>query len=70
MQSVPDNVAVAQNAGYEVLATRTLPSHAWVDDYYEILMPRARALLEIDVFNGSDDSYGYVFYVLRRVASA
>jgi SAM-dependent methyltransferase len=82
MQSVQDNVAVAQEAGYEVLATHELPRQAWVDGYYDVLALRARALLdhadaevrafaaetvqEIDVFNNSDDSYGYVFYVLRR----
>lgn len=82
MQSVQDNVAIAENAGYKVLTTHTLPSEAWVDGYYEILAPRAQALLghpdagvrefatetarEIDVFNCSDDSYGYVFYVLQR----
>lgn len=82
MQSVQGNVAIAENAGYKVLATQTLPREAWVDGYYEILMPRARALLdhpdgevrefaaetvrEIDVFNISDDSFGYVFYALQR----
>ena len=82
MRSVPENVAVAENAGYKVLTTHTLPREAWVDGYYEILTPRAQALLdhpdaqvrefaaetmrEIDAFNGSDDTYGYVFYVLQR----
>lgn len=82
MQSVPGNVTVAENAGYKVLATHVLPREAWVDGYYEILASRAQALLdhpeaevrefaaetvrEIDVFNHSEDSYGYVFYVLQR----
>lgn len=82
MQSVQNNVAVAENAGYRVITTRVLPGDAWVDGYYDVLAPRAEALLdhpdadirefaaeairEIDVFNRSDDSYGYVFYVLQR----
>jgi len=64
-----------------VLATYTLTGQAWVDGYYEILMPRAKALLdhpdaavrdfaaetvrEINVFDCSEDSYGYVFFVLQ-----
>lgn len=82
MQSVPGNVAAAENAGYEVLATHVLPREACVDGYYEILASRAQALLdhpeaevrefaaetvrEIDVFNHSEDSYGYAFYALQR----
>jgi SAM-dependent methyltransferase len=81
MQSVQDNITVATNAGYRVLATHTLPRHAWVDGYYDILGPRAKALLdhpdaavrdfaaetmkEIEAFDRSEDSYGYVFYVLQ-----
>ena len=81
MQSVQQNVAVAESAGYSVLATHTLPRSAWVDGYYDVLAPRAKALLdhpdpavrdfaaetvrEIDVFHRSEDSYGYVFYVLQ-----
>jgi SAM-dependent methyltransferase len=82
MHSVPHNVAVAERAGYKVLTTNTLPREAWVDGYYDMLAPRARALLghpdpavqdfaaetvrEIEVFQGSEDSYGYVFYVLQH----
>jgi SAM-dependent methyltransferase len=82
MQSVRHNVAVAESAGYRLLATYTLPRQAWVDGYYDILAPRAQALLghpepsvrdfaaetvkEIEVFHRSEDSYGYVFYVLQR----
>ncbi len=81
MQSVAQNVAVAKAAGYEVLATHTVPPSAWTDGYYDVLAPRARALLdhadaavrdvagetvrEIAVFARSEGSYGYVFYVLR-----
>jgi len=86
MQSVTHNAAVAGRAGYKVLATHTLPRQAWVDGYYEILAPRAKALLdhpaaavrvfaaatvrEIEVFQGSGDSYGYVFYALQEDRTA
>jgi cyclopropane fatty-acyl-phospholipid synthase-like methyltransferase len=82
MKSVQQNLAVAENAGYRVLTTHTLPKQTWVEGYYDILEPRAKALIdhpdssvrdfaadtikEIEVFNGSEDSYGYVFYVLKR----
>jgi trans-aconitate methyltransferase len=82
MQSVYDNVNVAEDAGYELLRTLTFPREAWLDGYYDVLAPRAKALLdhvdaqvreyaaetirEIDVFDRSNNSYGYVFYVLQR----
>lgn len=85
MRSVPDNEAVAHRAGYDVLATHALPRRAWVDGYYDVLGPRATALVdhadaavrelaaevvaEIDVFERSEDSYGYVFYVLAPATS-
>jgi hypothetical protein len=53
-----------------------------VKDYYDILEPRAKSLLnhsdvalrdfavetleEIETFKISEDSYGYVFYLLQR----
>ena len=82
MQSLQENIKAARNAGYKVLTTYTLPRQTWVDGYYDILAPRAKALLghsaqavrdfaaetirEIEVFERSGDSYGYVFYVLQR----
>ena len=82
MQSIQQNMEAAENAGYKVLAVHTLPRDAWVDGYYDILAPRAKALLdhpdpsvkdfaaetirEIEIFECSEDSYGYVFYVLHR----
>jgi hypothetical protein len=81
MRSVEQNLGVAENAGYRVLTTYTLPDDAWVEGYYDILEPRAKGLLdhsdstvreyavetikEIEVFKSSVGSYGYVFYVLR-----
>jgi SAM-dependent methyltransferase len=83
MHSVSHNIAVAESAGYKLLTTYTLPRQTWVDGYYDVLEPRAKALLdhpdpsvrdfaaetvrEIEVFQRSEDSYGYVFYVLQRV---
>ena len=81
MRNVEENRVVAQDAGYKVLSTHTLPRRAWVDGYYDILEPRAKALLdhhdesvrdfaaetieEIRIFGCSEDSYGYVFYVMQ-----
>ncbi len=81
MHSVQENIAAAEATGYRVLATHTLPRHAWIDGYYDVLAPRAKALLEdadpavrdlaaetvreIDAFDRSEESYGYVFFVLQ-----
>jgi SAM-dependent methyltransferase len=81
MRPVAENAAAAEAAGYRVLSTYTLPGQAWVDGYYDVLAPRARALAahadpsvrvfaaeavrEIEVFERSEDSYGYVFFVLQ-----
>lgn len=82
MQSIQQNLAVAENTGYRVLTTYTLPKDAWVKCYYDLLEPRAKALIdhpdlsvrdfavetvkEIEIFQSSEDSYGYVLYVLQR----
>lgn len=82
MRSVAATVAVAEQAGYTVLATHTLPPAAWVEGYYDVLAPRAASLLghtapevrefaaetvrEIEMFQRSAGSYGYVFFVLQR----
>lgn len=84
MQSVPQNLAIAEKTGYHVFNTYTLPNEAWVDDYYEILEPRAKSLAghpdssvrefaletikEIETLKISEASYGYVFYVLQRAS--
>ncbi len=83
MHTIHDNIVVAENAGYKVLTTYVLPKEAWVQGYYDILGPRAKALAdhpdpsvrdfaletikEIDIFECSEDSYGYVFYVIQRI---
>jgi len=82
MQSVQQNLAVAENTGYRVLTTYTLPKEAWLEGYYDVLEPRAKSLVdhpdssvrdfavetikEIEIFRHSEDSYGYVFSVLQR----
>jgi SAM-dependent methyltransferase len=82
MQSVQHNMALAESAGYRLLGIYTLPRQAWVEGYYDVLAPRAMSLLdhadpsvrafaaetirEIEVFERSEHSYGYVFYVLQR----
>jgi cyclopropane fatty-acyl-phospholipid synthase-like methyltransferase len=82
MQSVPQNIAIAEKAGYKIFNTYTLPQEAWVKDYYDILEPRAKSLVnhsdvnvrdfavetlkEIETFKISENSYGYVFFVLQR----
>jgi SAM-dependent methyltransferase len=82
IQSVSQNIEVAEEAGYEIFNTYTLPREAWVKDYYEVLEPRAEVLAnhadssvrdlaiqtlkEIETFKISHESYGYVFYILRR----
>lgn len=82
MRSVRQNAASAESAGYEVLTTYTLPRDTWIDGYYDVLEPRAQSLAdhpdssvrdfaaetlkEVEIFKRSEDSYGYVFYVLQR----
>lgn len=82
MQSVEQNIQTAEEAGYELFNTYTLPKETWVKDYYDILELRAKSLVnhsnvavrdfaietlkEIETFKISEDSYGYVFYVLQR----
>jgi trans-aconitate methyltransferase len=73
MQSLSRNLAVAAHAGYDVLTTYTLQQDAWVEGYYDVLGPRAQALLdhpdasvrafavetlkELDIFHCSEASY-------------
>lgn len=82
MQSVEQNITTAEEAGYKLFNTYTLPKETWVEDYYDILEPRAKSLVnhsdvavrdfavetlkEIETFKIAEDSYGYVFYVLQR----
>jgi serine/threonine-protein kinase HipA len=72
----------AEAEGFEVLGAHTLPSAAWWDDYYAPLSARAAELRvsadpamipvldandrEIDTWRRFGDSYGYVYFVLRK----
>ena len=83
MRSIDHDRAVAEEAGYNVLATHTLPRETWVDGYYDALEPRAESLLdhpdrtvrefaeetmeEIRVFECSEESYGYVFFLMEKI---
>ena len=83
MRSVDEAQSVILETGYDILGTHTLPSRAWMEGYYEILEPRARTLLdhpdesvramasgiveEIRVFDRSEGSYVYVFFILQKV---
>lgn len=82
MQSIQKNIAAAEEAGYKLLGTYPIPLKAWLDGYYDLLAPRAAQLLrhpdssvkslaeemlrEIEIFNVSQGSYGYVFFILQR----
>lgn len=82
MHSVPQNIAIAEEMGYRLFNTYTLPREAWVKDYYDVLEPRAKSLVkhsdlavrdfavetlkEIETSRISEDSYGYVFFILQR----
>jgi SAM-dependent methyltransferase len=82
MKSVPENIEIVEEAGYKIFDIYTLPEEAWVEDYYDILEPRAKSLVEhsdaavrdfavetineIETFRISEGSYGYVFFILQR----
>ncbi|MEY9625713.1 hypothetical protein [Sinorhizobium fredii] len=82
MKLTTENIRLAQGAGYRMLGTHNLPRAAWIDDYYEVLEPRATTLAshqdagvralaqetlkEIEIFETAGGSYGYVFYLLQR----
>ncbi|HEV3409625.1 MAG TPA: class I SAM-dependent methyltransferase [Chthoniobacterales bacterium] len=86
MRSVEENIATAERAGYKVCDVYTLPADAWREDYYDVLEPRARSLVddpdpairelaagtlaEIEIFARAEGSYGYVFFVLERLPHA
>ncbi|WP_299436544.1 methyltransferase domain-containing protein [uncultured Rhodospira sp.] len=84
MRTVEEKCIQAAAEGYEVLGTHTLPKQAWWDEYYAPLEARSAALRdgagpaltqvldgndhEIDIWRRFGDSFGYVFFVLRKVA--
>ena len=84
IQTTAQNIASGERAGLRAVDTYTLPREAWVEGYYDVLGPRAEKLLnhpgasvremasetlrEIEVFESSGGSYGYVFYIFERAA--
>jgi serine/threonine-protein kinase HipA len=82
IRNTDQNISIAQDIGYKVIATPVLSKAAWIEDYYETLVPLARSLLNHDeksvrdfaaetlkgvwIFDHFGDSYGYVFYVLKK----
>ena len=82
MAGIEQNIARARAVGFEVLDHLTLPPAAWWDEYYmpleariAHLAPEADAELtavihetrrEIELYRRHGDSYGYVYYLLRR----
>ena len=83
IQTVEENLAAGEGAGLRSVGTFTLPREAWTEGYYDALGPRAESLKnhpdatvrgmaaetleEIEAFESSGGSYGYVFYVFERV---
>lgn len=84
IQTTARNLAAGERAGLRAVDTYTLPREAWVEGYYDVLGPRAEKLVshpdasvremaaetlkEIEVFESSGGSYGYVFYSFERAA--
>jgi serine/threonine-protein kinase HipA len=82
MRDVERNIARARAAGFDVLDHFPLPPEAWWDEYYTPLEERMARLgraadpelaavidetrREIELYRRHGDSYGYVFYLLRR----
>ncbi|MBT3361063.1 MAG: methyltransferase domain-containing protein [Rhodospirillales bacterium] len=82
MATTQANEATAEALGYEPLDRFTLPASDWMDEYYGPLKERMaetrngasaemaetidETLVEIDMYERFGDSYGYVFYILRK----
>ncbi len=84
MATIEANEAAAKDLGYEPVDRFTLPASDWTEEYYAPLKARIEAikdgadadmaetieetLHEINIFDRYNDSYGYVFYILRKAA--
>ncbi len=82
MAGIKENMQRARDAGFKVLDTFVLPVTAWWAEYYDPLQARIAAIKdaaddalrreiatverEIDIFRRDGDSFGYVFYLMRR----
>jgi len=83
MRTVAEIRSMASEIGYHVLTEAVLPPEVWTDVYYRQLQARAEALLkheeqgvrqfakssleEIEIFNGSNNCYGYVFFIFEKI---
>jgi ubiquinone/menaquinone biosynthesis C-methylase UbiE len=79
MGSESRNIARARGAGYEVIATKRLPSELWWRNYYDPLRTRLEQAREIPInqevvreteaemalFEKFSRFYGYTFFILR-----
>jgi SAM-dependent methyltransferase len=82
MAGIPENLERARAAGFDAIDHFTLPPAAWWDEFYTPLEQRMAQLApdadpalaamieetrrEIGLYRLHCDSYGYVFYLLRR----
>jgi SAM-dependent methyltransferase len=82
MAGIEQNLGRARAAGFDVVDHFALPPEAWWDEYYAPLEQRMTELApeadpelaaviaetrrEIELYRRHGDSYGYVFYLLRR----
>ena len=82
MAGIEQNLERARAAGLDAVDHFALPQAAWWDEYYAPLEQRMSALApdadpdlaaaidetrrEIELYRRHSDSYGYVFYMLRR----
>ncbi|HXE71067.1 MAG TPA: class I SAM-dependent methyltransferase [Candidatus Nitrosotenuis sp.] len=84
VRTLEENLAMMDEAGYQVVGHFVLPPSSWWDEYYGPLERRLRearrqvqdrpdllwtldeGLAEIELYRRHGDSYGYVFYVLRK----
>ncbi len=82
MAGIGENVERARSAGFDPIDHFTLPAQAWWDELYTPLEARIAQLApaadpalaavidetrrEIELYRTQGDSYGYVFYLLRR----
>ena len=82
MAGIEQNLERARAAGYDVIGHFALPPEAWWDEYYTPLEariahlapdadPELAAVLdetrrEIELYRSHGETYGYVFYLLRR----
>jgi len=81
--TVNSNIEAATAAGFEVFEHFALPKEAWWDDYYTPLLERIARFKpdddeemsaviemtekEIEMHRRFSDSYGYVFFLMRRI---